>query len=228
MRLKRIITTLACIAIIMVPVFAQTHYHSNVSLGVKGGMDLSRIMFSPSVKQSFAPGLTAGVTFRYIEENHFGLIAELNFSQMGWKENFEKAPYDYTRTTNYLTIPALAHIYFGRRGRFFINAGPQVGFMLGDSFSANFDPGSTSGLKDFPNVNRMNSQMDMDVTQKVDYGITAGLGGEFSINAKNAIYLEARFYFGLGNVFPSKRSDIFASSNNMSLSATLGYWFRIK
>jgi len=207
---------------------AQTHYHSNVSVGVKGGIDLSRILFSPGIEQTFAIGMTAGVTFRYIEENHFGLIAELNFAQMGWKENFETAPYNYERTTNYITIPVMAHIYFGRRGRFFINAGPQVGIKLGDSYKANFDPYNTAGLSEFPNINRMNSQMTMDVTQKFDYGITAGLGGEFNINSRNSISLEARFYFGLGNVFPSKRSDVFGSSNNMSVSATVGYWFRIK
>lgn len=35
---------------------AQTHYSSNVSVGVKGGVDLSRVSFTPSVKQGFAMG----------------------------------------------------------------------------------------------------------------------------------------------------------------------------
>lgn len=35
---------------------AQTHYSSNVSVGVKGGVDLSRVSFTPSVKQGFAVG----------------------------------------------------------------------------------------------------------------------------------------------------------------------------
>lgn len=207
---------------------AQTHYNSNVALGVKGGMDFSRVFFSPGVEQGFATGVTAGVTFRYIEENHFGLIAEANFAQMGWRENFEEVPYSYERTTNYITIPVLAHIYFGRRGRFFINAGPQIGFMLGDSYKANFDPFDTASLPGFPNTNRMNSQMTMDITQKVDYGICGGLGGEFSLNQRNALYIEARFYYGLGNLFPSNRADVFGASNSMSIQATIGYWFRIK
>ncbi len=207
---------------------AQTHYHSNVSLGVKGGVDLSRVLFNPSVRQTFALGSTGGVMFRYIEENHFGLIAELNFAQMGWKEDFETAPYNYSRTTNYISLPILAHIYFGRRGRFFINAGAQVSVFLGESYKANFDPYNTVGLPNFPHTNRMNSQMTLDVAHKADYGIAGGLGGEFSINEKNALTLEARFYFGLSNVFPSKRADVFGASNNMSIQATLGYWFRIR
>ena len=35
------------------PALSQTHYSSNVSIGVKGGVDLSRVMFTPSVKQGF-------------------------------------------------------------------------------------------------------------------------------------------------------------------------------
>ena len=42
--------------------FSQTHYSSNVSVGVKGGVDLSRVSFTPSVKQSFAMGGNAGIT----------------------------------------------------------------------------------------------------------------------------------------------------------------------
>lgn len=209
--------------------FAQTHYSSNVSLGVRGGADISKVFFSPAVRQKLInPGLTAGVMVRYIEENHFGLIAELNFVQRGWKENFEDAPYHYKRTLNYVELPLLAHIYFGRRGRFFFNAGPQVALFLGESTSANFDPNDMAKLPDFPYNNRMNEQMLMEATQKVDYGISAGLGSEFNINRRNSISLEARFYYGLGNIFPSARVDTYRASNQMSISLALGYWFRVK
>lgn len=207
---------------------AQTHYSSNVAVGVKGGVDFSKVFFNPSVKQKMAMGLTGGVTFRYIEENHFGLIAELNFAQRGWAEDFEEAPYNYKRTINYIELPVLAHIFFGRRGRFFFNAGPQVGLYIGDSTSSNFDPQEMGKLPDFPVNNRMNQQMLMDISQKFDYGISAGLGAEFNITKKNSVALEARFYYGLGNIFPSKRADVYNASNQMSISATVGYWFRIK
>lgn len=230
MRIKYLITLISLALILALPseTRAQTHYNSNVSIGAKGGVDFSQVFFNPSVRQKFAMGMTAGVMFRYIEENHFGLIAELNFSQRGWSENFEGAPYNYTRTTNYLEIPVFAHIFFGRRGRFFFNAGPQVGLYLGDNVKANFNPHEMATLPDFPYVNRMNQQMLLDVSQKMDYGISAGLGGEFNINRKNSISLEARFYFGLGNIFPSKRADTYSASNQMTISATIGYWFRIK
>lgn len=207
---------------------AQSHYSSNVAFGVKGGADFSKVMFNPTVKQKFQQGIVGGVMFRYIEENHFGLIAELNYVQRGWKENFEEAPYDYSRTLNYIELPVMAHIFFGRRGRFFFNAGPQVSIFLSESTKSNFNVADIATLPDFPYINRMNSQLSMPVTQKMDYGISAGLGSEFNINKRNSLAIEARFYFGLGNIMPSKRSDVFGSSNQMTVSATVGYWFRVK
>lgn len=219
----------ALIGVLPHSIKAQTHYHSNVSFGVKGGVDVSRVFFNPSVHQSFQLATTAGVTFRYIEENHFGLIAEVNFAQRGWKEDFEELKeFSYSRTLNYIQIPVLAHIYFGRRGRFFVNAGPEVGLFLGESTKANFNPAQIATIPGFPVKNRTNAQMNIDVSQKFDYGITAGLGGEFNINRRNSLYLEARFYYGLGNIFPSDRRDVFSSSNQMTISATIGYWFRVK
>ncbi|MDE6791997.1 MAG: PorT family protein, partial [Muribaculaceae bacterium] len=89
-------------------------------------------------------------------------------------------------------------------------------------------PEEMQSLPDFPIRNRTNTQMLLTVSQKFDYGISAGLGGEFNLNKKNSLSIEARFYYGLGNVFPSKRSDVFSASNQMTISAAIGYWFRIK
>lgn len=217
------------ILIIAIELQAQTHYHSNVSVGMKAGADLSRVFFNPSVPQGFAAGPTAGVMFRYIEENHFGLIAELNLNRRGWKESFENAPqYSYVRHIDYLSIPILAHIYFGRRGRFFFNCGPEFSLFLKQSTSTNFNPEEIKNLPDFPLRYRTVEQLTLPVSQKLDYGISAGLGGEFSINRRNAISVEARFYYGLGNIMPSKRRDYFSGSNQMTISATVGYWFRFK
>lgn len=207
-------------------IVAQTHYNANISIGAHGGADFSRVFFTPGVTQTLIPGATAGINFRYIEENHFGIIIEADFDQRGWKEDFEGEPYEYSRTVNYLTIPFLAHIYFGRRGRFFINAGPSVSFNLGESTKSNFDFKNISSISGFPIRNTYQYMLAAD--RKVDYGISAGVGGEFSINKKNAIYLEARFYYGLGNMLKSGRTEQFRGSNSMTLSVQAGYWFRVK
>lgn len=206
---------------------AQTHYSSNISFGARGGVDMSRVFFSPSVRQGFQPGMNLGVMFRYIEENHFGLIAEVDFVQRGWNEDFEETPYHYSATLNYIQIPVFAHIYFGGKYKFFLNLGPEIGFFLGESRSSNFNPSELGKLEDFP-PNRTYYQWSKDVDQKIDYGISAGLGGEFHLNKRNSLSLEARFYYGIGNVFKAERQEGFRASNQMTISASVGYWFRVK
>ena len=207
--------------------YSQTHYAANIAIGVKGGADMSRVFFNPSVDQVFKPGAIAGVSFRYIEESHFGIIAELNFVQRGWKESFEDTQFTYSRTMDYLQLPILAHIYFGRRGRFFFNLGPEFGVRLSDKVKSNFDYASTSSIADFPKYHTTQQYIE-PVKQRVDYGITAGLGGEFSITRRQAINLEVRFNYALGNIFGASKKDYFNASNSMCLQFTMGYLFRVK
>lgn len=229
MRLSRLVcATLLAGSALALP--AQTHYEGNFFVGAKGGVSVSRVQFNPSVKQKMPVGGVAGVTCRYIEENHFGIIAELNFEQRGWKEDFgEDSPYSYTRTLNYLQLPVLAHIYFGSpRAHFFVNAGPEIGLLLGDGTSANFDPARIEELPDFPLKNRQVAQLTLDATGTVDFGISAGLGAEYFIDSRHSLNLEARFYYGLGNVLKCGRTEPFSGANSMSVMVTLGYSFRVR
>lgn len=207
---------------------AETHYKPKISLGARAGMSMARMAFSPSVKQNWNNGTTGAVTFRYTEEKLFGLIAELGWVQRGWAENFEEHPFSYSRSITYINIPLLTNIYFGApRAKAFINIGPQVAFLLGNSIKADFDYNNTATLPGFPQ-NRHTEQLSDPITGKFDYGICAGAGGEFYITPRNSILLEARFYYGLGNIFPSAKADTFGASRNMSLEITLGYFFRLK
>ncbi|MDE7408855.1 MAG: PorT family protein [Muribaculaceae bacterium] len=207
---------------------AQTHFDSRVDLGVRGGTTFSTVMFKPSITGKLGMGYTGGITFRYSEENHFGIIAEVNLVQRGWAEKFENLPYSYQRILNYVEVPVMSHIYFGHRGKFFINAGPEVAYYIGDKIKSNFNYRDTSGLEGFNDKHRRTEQLTMDVSQKLDFGIVAGLGGEFSLNRHNSLAVEARLYYGIGNVMPSGRQDTFTLSNQLSMAVTAGYWFRIK
>ena len=206
---------------------AQTLYKSHIHVGGKAGATLSSMSFSPSVEQAMTPGFTMGVSFRYAEERHVGLLAEFNIAQRGWKESFEDGePFEYTRTLTYLQIPLMTHIFFGsQRFKGFINLGPEVSYMIGNSISSNFD---YANIANVPSQYRMTEQMSMDIKNKFDYGITAGLGMEYKLNRKHSITLEGRYYFGLGNIFASSKKDVFDASRHSSIMVTLGYHFRIK
>lgn len=209
---------------------AQTHYEGNIFVGGKGGCTLSRVQFNPSVSQDFLAGALAGVTFRYIEEEHFGLQAELNFEQRGWKEKYKDHPdLKYSRTLSYLQLPVLAHIYFGSpRAHFFLNAGPEVGVLLSEKTSTNFEAAALAALPSSPLTGRQTAQLTQKATGHVDFGISAGLGMEYFLNSRNSLSLEGRFYYGLGNIIPSGRTDPFSASNSMSILISLGYSFRLK
>lgn len=226
--MKKTLLLVIIILLFVVGARAQTHFESRVDIGARGGVTLSTVMFRPSIMGKLGLGYTGGLTFRYSEENHFGLIAEVNLVQRGWAEKFEDLPYNYQRVLNYVEVPIMSHIYFGKRGRFFINAGPEIAYYLGDKIISNFDYKDTSDLEGFNDKNRRVEQLTMDISQKLDFGIVAGLGGEFSVNRRNSLSLEARVYYGIGNVMPSGRQDTFSLSNQLSFSITAGYWFRIK
>lgn len=207
---------------------AETHYRPHISIGARAGATMSRASFSPSIPQSWVMGSCGAVTFRYTEEKLFGLVAELGWTTRGWTEDFKEAPFTYSRTVTYLTLPVMTHIYFGTpRFKCFVNLGPSVSMRLGDKITANFDYRDPLQVPDFPR-NRQTEQLYADITGRFDYGITAGLGFEFWVSPRNSLSLEGRFYYGLGNMFPSSKADTFGASRHMTLEMTLGYNFRLK
>ena len=222
--MKRIASLLIALAV-CAAISAQHRYSPNLTLGAKGGLALSEMSFSPSVRQTFRPGFTLGFVARYTEEKHFGVIAELLLSQKGWNENFDGAPYRYGRTLTYVELPILTHIFFGsKRMKGFFNLGPQIGYMISDKKSTNLTP--DQDLTELVS-SRPTEHMWMDVSHKFDYGITAGLGGEFRLTPKQSVMLEGRFYFGLGNIFPDGKSDAYSASRSLSIQVAASYLFRV-
>ncbi len=208
---------------------AQNHYEGNISIGGQAGATFSRVNFSPSVPQSLQSGIVVGGAFRYVEEKHFGLIAELNVEQRGWKEKFDGYDYAYQRRFTYIQLPVLTHVYFGsNKIHGFFNAGPEIGYMIASSVKSNFDYDNVGSVEGFPSTNRNVDQYRLKVKNHLDYGISAGLGLEWFQSHKQSFRLEGRFYYGLGDVFSNHKTDPFSASNSMMVMVTLGYFYRIK
>ena len=123
----------------------------------------------------------------------------------------------------------MTQIIFGsRRVKCFVNLGPEVSYMIGESITANFDYAHPATSPDWPDRPRQTAQMTMPVKNKFDYGITGGIGCEMYVQPRHSVTLEVRYYFGLGNVFPSSKADTFSASRCTAIEATLGYYFRLK
>lgn len=223
---------------------AQIGEHRNtLAIGVNGGYNLTNIRFTPKVVQGMKGGLNGGFTIRYTTEKYFSTIAsvmaEVNYSQMGWKEDIKDiddkpvinattgVAEEYSRTINYIQIPFMAHLAWGKEQKgfnFFLNAGPQFGIYLSESSKSNFE-WADRNMSD--RANTVVAQDTMSVENKLDYGITAGVGMEYSHPRLGHFTLEARFYYGLGNIYGDSKRDYFGSSNFGTITVKLGYLFDI-
>lgn len=225
---------------------AQIGEHRNdFSVGVNGGYVMSNIRFTPTVQQGMHGGMSGGLSFRYVCEKYFKTIcsvyAEVNYSQVGWKEDIQtidrtpviitdtQEPMAYERTINYVQIPVMAHLAWGREERgcnFFVNLGPQFGLYLSESTKTNFDARNMPAT-DEPRVSNIIAQDTMAVENKFDYGIAVGAGLEYSVPKVGHFLLEARYYYGLGNIYGSSKRDYFGSSNFGQIFVKLSYLFDI-
>lgn len=225
---------------------AQIGEHRNdFSIGGNAGYVMSSVGFTPKVPQKQHGGISGGFSYRYVCEKYFKTICsvygEVNYSQVGWKEDildYDNMPVTITKTgealayqraVTYVQVPIFAHLAWGREARglnVFVNAGPQFGFCLGESTKTNFDavnPPST----DNDRVSNIVAQDTMSIENKFDYGIALGLGAEYSVPKVGHFLLEARYYYGLGNIYGNSKKDYFAKSNYGQIVVKLAYLFDI-
>ena len=234
-------------------------YRTDFAVGINGGYTMSSIAFVPKVPQSMLGSPTFGFTARLTSEKYFNsicaVVAELNYTTIGWKESildFDDMPVplhtdptqnlEYMRKMNYLQIPFFARMGWGRERRgvqFFFQVGPQFGIFLNEKTVANFDvsqPEFNPGTTDNPNpayqyrtarVSDVVAQDTMAVENKFDYGIAGGLGLEFSHPRLGHFLVEGRYYYGLGNIYGATKRDNFARSNFGNIVIKFTYLFDV-
>ncbi len=202
-----------CSALFALPAAAQTVLldPAEYYVGVTGGYGYSQYNFRPRITQGYLPVINGGVAFRYITENHVGLQIEAKYGQRGWSETGQL----YKRRLDYIDVPLLTHLYWGHRSRFIFNVGPQFSYFLEDSVLAD----------DFSAPDE--DQHFEPVHYNFDYGIAVGLGYNLHLGRAGVYQLELRGYYGLGNIFPDKRVDYFASSNPLLVTLNAGYFIQL-
>lgn len=239
--------TLACAVVVLflsIPVCVRAQvgeYRSEFGLGVNGGYVLSTVEFNPEIPQKSYGGFTGGLTVRYTCEKYFksicALVAEVNFAQVGWREDILTSddlpvmnsatglPEEFERRLTYVQVPMFARLGWGRERKglqFFFQAGPQVGFFLGDKIKSNFSH-SQRNMADRIGAQKDATQDSLEIQHKFDYGIAAGLGLEYSHPKIGHIMLEGRYYYGLGDIFGNSKRDYFGRSNLGNIVIKLTY-----
>lgn len=236
--MKRIITTLIIAIVVQFGAKAQMgEPRHDFAFGVNAGMLVNKVGFTPKINQFYYPGPIGGVTMRYTSERYLGMYcafqAELNFAQLGWKEDIysvhnEKLQDEYRRNLSYLQLPLLANLGFGHIERGFKGyfvAGPQFGLCVNDKEQRS--EVWTTNLSGVPDrMNNVTAQYGKKVENSFEYGITAGLGGEFSTPVGHFL-LEGRYYMALSNLYGNSKTDPFPKSNNSTIIVKTTYLFDV-
>ena len=189
----------------ILPVAAQ---FPELAIGARAGVQMSMGMFNPTQTQTLPVSMIAGAQFRMVSEKYFGFVADLNYSQRGFGSYDDNHKLMHRRM-DYVELNFLSHITFGRKlFRYFIDLGPSISYLVAE----NQTPGAAGLIHTTPIKNRF------------DYAIAFCTGFEF--NTRYGIYtIDARYSFGLGNVFDSKVSDQFKTSSNQNIQVAIAYLF---
>lgn len=217
------LTQFLCLAVQPVMAQLQDERH-NFSIGVNGGVNISSVSFMPRIREGKQIGPSFGLTARYISEKYFSMICgiqmELNYSQRGWKEVYEDETGDtYHRAMNYLELPILAHLAFGKDEgnglRFIVNLGPQFGYLLNEKETFNWAS------------ERTGEQYGKMADRKLDYGIVGGGGVEIRTGIGHFL-IEARYYYGLSDFYNNSKKDYFERSGHSYIAGRVTYLFDLK
>ncbi len=231
-RIKITIILVCCS--ISVSLFAQPKLlKEEMYIGAQGGVLASMVNFSPTIDQNPLHchlGATAGLVYRYIGHKVCGLQVELNYMGRGWQEYSAESGYAYRRQLDYIEIPLLMHLYFGdysrstKCARGFLNLGPQIGFLVNEkgsniptAYSSAWNSGKGSGTY----------HQYVPLENRFDWGIAGALGFYYITQHAGVYQFEARFNYSLGSNFSTSRMDYFTSSNNMNLSFTVAYFWKL-
>lgn len=245
MRVAKIIVSSLLAATCVCTTSAQERrsFEQEVAVGVSGGVNMSQVRFlhnntsytSMIGDQSLfnQRGMTAGVNALYIAQNHFGVFLECNLTQKGWCEQFRARNgqterlvgadevdfngVDLDRELTYIDIPLLAHIYFGRKARAYVNFGPQVSFLIKekDETVVSDLQKQTLTLRD-PRVNP-----DIE-TSKFDLSLCAAVGFDLHLEKVHPM-LEIRWNYGTHDLYECGKMELFQRASTQNLALVLKF-----
>lgn len=221
MRLRHIFITILLL-ILSIAVSAQPRLRTpEMYVGAHAGAMASTMLFKPNIAQidimQSPLTINGGLVFRYAGHKVCAIQTELNYMQRGWRETITlgQTTMDYTRQLDYIEIPLLMHLYFGKeRFRGFFNLGPQIGYCIRDVAT--------------PLPEGVTAPHYLPIDKPFDWGLAGGLGCYLRTRKIGLFQLEARFNFSMGTTYNNRKVDYFSQSNAMNLSLNFAYLWEIK
>ena len=218
--MKRI--SLFCSFCILLPALCQNLRAQNKPfspefyLGATAGATMSSITLVPQyVDKTYLFAANGGLSLRYVNEKHFGIQAELNYFQSGWKDDFGYGSTNtYRREMAFLELPFLMHARIGTKAvNFYLNLGPKFSLFLSEE-------------------EYLDSDISYDyhgkaLEQPFQWGMLGGGGLYVKLKRQN-IGLVGLYYYGLSDIFANAVTDDFVTSGLQQISLNLIYYFRLR
>lgn len=215
--------SLTILSVAILACLSSTYAQQRFSAGPRVGLNLST--FRGDVEgYKMAPGLTAGAFLMYSSLNHFGISADILYSQRGGKftgTDPGNIPVEFTQRTNYLEIPVALRYFLTLNGNFRPNLffGPALSIPL----SAQIVKQKRGGV-DQPDVT------NSEAFKNLDLGAFAGFQLNFpGWGARQRFLIDARYNFGLADLTSQPIRGGTGGQNvyNSTVTVTLGYGFGV-
>lgn len=215
-------------------VFSQ---NSKFSIGIDLGPNYSYFKRNSFDKNSNHPifRFSSGLSFNYNISKYFSVETCLSYEQKGditdyyhtdLATAFPPFNYDewrYSSRFSYLTNPIFLKVTFGKKFKYFVNAGGYISYLLSKKTirQSKYFPEQKYDYPDYPNA----------YIKNYDYGIIAGIGVSRSIKERIAISVELRNNIGICDIMDQEKGWDYKEilkTNSFNLLFGLKYFFKCK
>lgn len=214
--------TLVISLILLLMALAASPARALVTFGVKGGLNNSKIVFSPAIDmpgQKYLQGYCFGA-FLSLNFGPIGLQPEVLYSRRGMEAQVLLDPTDPASLAqarlmlDYIEIPLLVRLNIIPAGpvKFYIFGGPSYGFLQKAKVRMTYM--GTSEEEDIKSDFRSNA-----------LAAVGGLGLDIKIPLLFKVSVDARYHYGLGNILSEGSSVPTDKARNTGFSVLLGIGF---
>lgn len=221
--MKNILVVLSFVSIGITTLYAQLS--NRYDWGIEGGPNLSTFRMSKNPYKEAKPMIygSAGFIFQFNMKKILSFKTGFSYQRKGYLDpnplyvndigNY-LGPTKNVYTYDYITLPLLVKASFGKQVKFFVNAGPYVGFLIGRKKQEIYDHDvvyETSGASSY---------------QRFDFGVAGGIGITIPIKKSWMMHAEVRNYFGLQNVTDAGAIDMYTNTTDLRLGVVYRLGFR--
>jgi hypothetical protein len=189
------------------------------NLGIRVGLDAVGVhgnsvpVYNEDSKIESKTGFQVGIIGEYSVGNHFAIQPGLVFANYGFlnKGSRENIDLELDWNINYLQMPVNAMLKFGGNVKFFLQAGPYLGYALNAKWK-----GTSKSEGKVIETDEQTLKFEKDGMKRPDFGVGLGLGLQIK-----ALQLGLGYQYGLMNVYDSVGYEM----KNDCLAFTISYLF---